>query len=439
MNLFDRLAQAQEPSAIVEEEQSERSNILKFERIERDAYFEQGKLIDEWKRLYAYGRSDDDYASMLCNSMSGESIRQRRRVFEKFYEFRNDFPFVMYSHWVAALSWEDWPGMIRWVNQQGESGIHVSKEQFIREHNRRHGRGESILDTTPPWSGKEDQVKDGRTKKKAQPVQFEKREPLAVVDETFQVGASTKPVKELKPDSVIMALRQALKPVADYADDETRQEIGDELRSWLARIQPKVSLPTSDEIKELITIPIFMDAWNKAEGTPFTEKLTAKKEEMLKSLLDDDNWRSTWKIGLQKVSVLAKKFKDWEPDVGWFLQPKTVKSLIEGKFDDKPPNDNKPFTKPTIEEVRQYCLERQNGIDPEYWWNFYEAKNWMIGKNKMVKWKMAVITWEKDNPKPSSSPAPFRPSTNSAASRIDDILKRGDEEFRDFPENEVPF
>jgi hypothetical protein len=35
----------------------------------------------------------------------------------------------------------------------------------------------------------------------------------------------------------------------------------------------------------------------------------------------------------------------------------------------------------------------------EKFWNFYESKNWMIGKNKMKNWKAAIKTWnfEKDN------------------------------------------
>ena len=64
-------------------------------------------------------------------------------------------------------------------------------------------------------------------------------------------------------------------------------------------------------------------------------------------------------------------------------------------------NDNKlnkkrgAFTPPTVEEVRAYCNERNNGIDAEAFVTFYESKGWMIGKNKMKDWKAAVRTWEK--------------------------------------------
>lgn len=53
------------------------------------------------------------------------------------------------------------------------------------------------------------------------------------------------------------------------------------------------------------------------------------------------------------------------------------------------------FIKPSIEEVRKYCQERKSNIDAEAFVNFYEAKGWMIGKNKMKDWKAAVRTWER--------------------------------------------
>lgn len=55
----------------------------------------------------------------------------------------------------------------------------------------------------------------------------------------------------------------------------------------------------------------------------------------------------------------------------------------------------KTFVPPTVEEVRAYCQERNNHIDPEAFTDFYESKGWMIGKDKMKDWKAAVRTWEK--------------------------------------------
>jgi len=61
------------------------------------------------------------------------------------------------------------------------------------------------------------------------------------------------------------------------------------------------------------------------------------------------------------------------------------------------------FKKPTLEEVKAYCLERKNNVDPQKWYDFYEAKGWMIGKNKMKDWKAAVRTWEQRDEKPAQT------------------------------------
>ena len=53
------------------------------------------------------------------------------------------------------------------------------------------------------------------------------------------------------------------------------------------------------------------------------------------------------------------------------------------------------FTKPTLDEIRNYCLERKNSINAEAFFDFYESKDWMVGKNKMKDWKACVRTWEK--------------------------------------------
>ena len=63
------------------------------------------------------------------------------------------------------------------------------------------------------------------------------------------------------------------------------------------------------------------------------------------------------------------------------------------------------FPQPTLDEIREYCQSRNNNIDPEQFYDFYESKGWMIGKNRMKDWKAAVRTWERsrEHASPSSS------------------------------------
>lgn len=67
------------------------------------------------------------------------------------------------------------------------------------------------------------------------------------------------------------------------------------------------------------------------------------------------------------------------------------------------------FQKPSVEEIRLYCQERNNQVDPERFFNFYESKGWVVGKSPMKDWKAAVRTWEqRPDTRSSSRPRPQR-------------------------------
>jgi len=70
---------------------------------------------------------------------------------------------------------------------------------------------------------------------------------------------------------------------------------------------------------------------------------------------------------------------------------------VEKKRKEKP--KPKRFVPPTPDDVKQYCRERNNAVDPERFVDFYASKGWMVGKTKMKDWKASVRTWEKTTPK----------------------------------------
>jgi predicted phage replisome organizer len=57
----------------------------------------------------------------------------------------------------------------------------------------------------------------------------------------------------------------------------------------------------------------------------------------------------------------------------------------------------KRFEKPTISDIEQYCIERNNNVNAEHFFDYYESNGWKVGKNSMKDWKAAVRTWEKNN------------------------------------------
>jgi len=55
------------------------------------------------------------------------------------------------------------------------------------------------------------------------------------------------------------------------------------------------------------------------------------------------------------------------------------------------------FQKPTLEQVKEYCQERQNSVNPQKWIDHYSSNGWKVGRNPMKDWKSAVRTWEQSD------------------------------------------
>ena len=68
---------------------------------------------------------------------------------------------------------------------------------------------------------------------------------------------------------------------------------------------------------------------------------------------------------------------------------------IEGECEKPHSPKRKTFTKPTIDEIQDYCIERNNKVNAEHFYDYYESNGWKVGKNSMKDWKAAVRTWER--------------------------------------------
>ena len=65
---------------------------------------------------------------------------------------------------------------------------------------------------------------------------------------------------------------------------------------------------------------------------------------------------------------------------------------------DKEKEEKKPrprFVPPSVDDIRNYCLERNNNVDPEAFFDYYTSKDWFVGKTKMKDWRAAVRNWER--------------------------------------------
>lgn len=88
------------------------------------------------------------------------------------------------------------------------------------------------------------------------------------------------------------------------------------------------------------------------------------------------NWHGISKIDMGGISEIDTNNKE-------YINNNTLSNKGRAKFQ-----------KPSLEEIRLYCLERGNRVDPAKFFNFYESKGWVVGKSPMKDWKAAVRTWE---------------------------------------------
>lgn len=94
-----------------------------------------------------------------------------------------------------------------------------------------------------------------------------------------------------------------------------------------------------------------------------------------------------------KSEAKAKQTKSKiEANVNENLNPNVNENLnLESK------SKSKLFIKPTIDEIKNYCLERKNNVNAESFSNYYEARGWKLKGIQMKDWKACVRTWEQNN------------------------------------------
>ena len=151
-------------------------------------------------------------------------------------------------------------------------------------------------------------------------------------------------------------------------------------------IQHNVPISKGGE-HELGNISVICASCNKSLQDTETGKLNADEvvEEWDKLTCTRIGYDSDTQVRIGKVRI--GKVNSIEP-------PKGAEKIPPDMEESKP---LKRFTAPTIEEVKEYCSERKNGVDAERFVNYYTANGWKVGKNPMKDWRAAVRSWERND------------------------------------------
>lgn len=91
-----------------------------------------------------------------------------------------------------------------------------------------------------------------------------------------------------------------------------------------------------------------------------------------------------------QIAVVEKETYKFPDHLPWKDKPKRKKS--------------EKFKKPTVEEIRAYCLERNSCVNPQEFYDKNESVGWTVGSTAkpMKDWKAAVRTWESNERKSRS-------------------------------------
>lgn len=113
-----------------------------------------------------------------------------------------------------------------------------------------------------------------------------------------------------------------------------------------------------------------------------------------------------WRINnyLRNDRYVATKFKDEmskltiDSNLVYQMDTNGIHSIDKNSID-KNSIEYKTFKKPTLEEIEEYCKERNNNIDPKAFLFYYETNGWVQGKNRkpIKNWKACIRTWEQRN------------------------------------------
>lgn len=185
----------------------------------------------------------------------------------------------------------------------------------------------------------------------------------------------------------------------------------------LTTIQMAISIFEKYGMIEIVDNVIFVSNWEKYQNVEGMERI---REQTRKRVAKHRELKKLECNVTGNVTVTQSNATDIDIDIDIDKRKDIPKGISKRKC----------FTPPTVDEVRAYCQERGNNIDPQRFVDFYESKGWFVGKNKMKDWKAAVRNWEgrdKQN-------TPKQSNAETWGAKIYDLSNEQNYPFFGFPE-----
>ena len=176
---------------------------------------------------------------------------------------------------------------------------------------------------------------------------------------------------------IFTSFRKSLKRFSD-------EEKGQLFEAMLAYAEDKTLLPLEGKADAIWDfVQEMLDAQHKAYENKCAgaEKARDKKEPLINVDIKSNQGEST------QVNLISHR-SNIEVQEQVQVQDKLSQEKVKKR-------ESSAFRAPSVDEVRAYCSERGNDVDPEHFVAYYQSNGWKVGRNPMKDWKAAVRSWEK--------------------------------------------
>lgn len=130
----------------------------------------------------------------------------------------------------------------------------------------------------------------------------------------------------------------------------------------------------------------------KRKGVPAKRYIKINEKRLFEIL--DNKKSKNFTSRSQKILPLEVKKFDLNNNINKNINNNSFSVEKEKK---REKTENKKFTPPTVDEVKEYCDKRNNNVDPEKFVAYYSSVGWYVGNKKMKNWKSSILLWEKNN------------------------------------------
>ena len=170
----------------------------------------------------------------------------------------------------------------------------------------------------------------------------------------------------------------------------TEQTLATVFNRPLATIQLALSTFEQFGMIEIVNDMIYVSNWQKYQNVEGMERIREQNRIRKQNQREREKQARIEMSRDSHVTVTQSHATDIDIEVD-----KEIEKSKEPK--------RKRFVPPTLEEVQNYCKERNSNVDPKKFFEYYSTGDWKDSKGNPVKnWKQKLITWEKkdDKPKP---------------------------------------